>query len=435
MIVTLIVLFIVLGIIRHQVYEEQTQAEEQMQDDKIDYYLVGVLIEKNKYLGEKNPKNYKINMKLGLLYQIEKDYKNSELEYKKAINKAPYMEFSPEYKLANLYIHRGRLDEAQDLMDGLEEMPDKYLIEYKADIYNKLGDAYYNRADYENAALKYQKSLFYYEVIKSKQIQFVKNSLASSYVYLAEAKVNNMQIDEAISSLNTALTIIDAPIIKYKLALLLMKDNPNLAYTYFEEVFKETPEIINYEGYNKFLSNMAADAMAQGNVAQSELYQYKMKQLNSYFKSNILSIEDIKIDDIKGRFVPNKWTGKDDIYLEFKLKNVSKYDIKSLYLEVNFKDKDLTIENYSKQIVDKNSILKVGANSPTIAIKVSKIVLKKDNQPNKITAEIYLSKTDQSCKLLLSTFEIKDKIKQKHTSGFIIKNYKKFIKKFPAFLF
>ncbi|MEI8128947.1 MAG: hypothetical protein WCG95_04955, partial [bacterium] len=256
-----------------------------------------------------------------------------------------------------------------------------------------------------------------------------------SYVYFAEENVRNMQIEEAINSLKMALTIVNAPIIKYKLALLLMKDNPDLAYEYFEEVFKETPEIINYEEYKKFLSNLAANEAAQGNIAQSELHQYKIKKIDKYFNTNILSIEDLKIDEIQGKFVSNNWTCKDDVYLNIRLKNLSQYNIDSLYLKVIFKDRDLILGESFEQVVDTQSVLKPEAYSSTIAIKILKIPINKDDKPKKITAEIYASKTDSSYKLLLGVFDIKEKIKENKTYKIFKKFYKKIVSKLPAFLF
>ncbi len=437
--ITIIAVFVIVAsilcLVLHQVYEGQDQIKQQSQDDAIDYYLIGVLIDKNKYLEEQQPGNYKINMRLAFLNEAKRDYKNAEIEYKEAINKAPYMEFSPIYKLAILYTRMNRLDSAQQLMDDLDEKPDEKLIEYKADIYNKLGNIYYNQADYNKAALKYQKSLAYYQITKYKHIQSIKNSLASSYVYFAEENVRNMQIEEAINSLKMALTIVNAPIIKYKLALLLMKDNPDLAYEYFEEVFKETPEIINYEEYKKFLSNLAANEAAQGNIAQSELHQYKIKKIDKYFNTNILSIEDLKIDEIQGKFVSNNWTCKDDVYLNIRLKNLSQYNIDSLYLKVIFKDRDLILGESFEQVVDTQSVLKPEAYSSTIAIKILKIPINKDDKPKKITAEIYASKTDSSYKLLLGVFDIKEKIKENKTYKIFKKFYKKIVSKLPAFLF
>lgn len=422
---------------QYKVYNEmlQTQAE----DNAVDYYLVGVMIEKNKYLEEQSPKDYKINLKLGMLYEIKKDYKKAEKEYKKAIAKAPYYEFKPKYMLSLMYTKLGRLEDAQAVMDGIKEKPSKKLIGYKADIYEKLGDKHYNSGDYESAIEKYQKSLSYWKVIKKKKgIEYAKNSLASSYVYLAENYLNNMKPDDAVEALKKALEIIKAPILKYKLALLLMKNNPRSAYKYFEEVFKEAPQIINYESYNKFLSTMAENSDAAGDTAQAGLYRHKMKEVKEYFETNILSVNDISLENVKGEITTNNWTKKNYIYLEGRIKNTSKNDLDSLYLQIIFKDGNETIGDYSKQIIDKNSILKAGTYSPIVSIRMSEPQRNKIDSGKNITAEVYASKVEKSYKLLLKIVDIKENI-QKKTKNKFLKNFgllfEKVTSKFPAFLF
>lgn len=428
---------ITLAVIQHQIYEEQTKI--QMQDDKIDYYLIGVLIEKNKYLETQYPDDYRINLKLGVLYEIKKDYKNSEMEYKKAIAKTPYDEFKPYYKLSLLYLTLNRLDDAQAVMDNLKEEPNRKLLEYKADIYEKLGDKYYNTGDYESAIEKYEKSLSYLGALNNKrEIKYVKNSLASAYVYLADSYLEKMKPNYAVDSLNMALTIVDAPILKYKLALLLMKDNPDLAYQYFEEVFDEAPQIINYEGYYKFLYILVDEAYARGDIAQAELYQHRIKELKEYFKTNILSVDDLALEEAEGKVKSNGLTKKNNIYLGFKFKNTSDYDIDSLYSEIIFKDGNEIIGDYFKQIVDKKSVLKAGSYSPFVTIRTSQLQRIKDNKPKIITAEIYVSKTEKSYKLLLKTVDIKEEIRKKRTNKFIKKFglfFQKIASKLPPFLF
>lgn len=429
---------ILLAVIQHQIYEEQIS--KQVQDETIDYYLIGVLIDKNKYLETQDPQNYEINLKLGILYEVKKDYRNAEIEYEKAIAKAPYNEFKPEYRLALLYLTLNRLDDAQAVIDSLDERPNKKLIIYKANIYEYLGDKYYNSGEYEDAIERYEKALSYWKVLRNqRQIKYIKNSLASSYVYLAECYLSNMQPAYAIESLKNALLIINAPILKYKLALLLMKENPEEAYKYFEEVFIKEPEIINYDEYSKFLSTLAEKANAEGDFALAELYEYRLRKIKEYFKTNILSVEDIALEDVQAKTVSNNWLKKNNIYLNTRLKNTSNCDIGSLYLQIIFKDNNEVIGDYSKQIIDKKSILKAGSSSPLVSIRISEPQIDKPGiEHENITALIYASKTEKSYKLLLKTVEIKKEVKKKHVNKFIKwfgELFEKLTSKMPSFLF
>lgn len=428
-----IAVIVLLVIIQYQVYENQST--QKPEDEEIDYNLVDVLIDKNKYLELKYPDQYKINLKLGMLYEIKRDFQDSEKEYKTSISKAPYFEYQPKHKLALLYLKENKLDEAQALMDNIQEQPDVKLIKYKADIYQKLGDKYYNMGDYENAISKYRKSLVYWKILKKeKEINYINNSLASAYVYIAEVYLDKMRPDDAINSLEIALSIVKSPLIEYKLGLLLKDENPELAYKYFEDVFEKAPEIINYDDYYKLLSNLAENASLQGDEAQAALYNFKIKKIKKYYKTNVLSVTDLKLVDLYGTIKKN-WLGQSNIYLEGRIKNTSKEDFSSLFMEIIFKYDNQIVGDYTQQIVDSKSVLQVGSYTPLISIKIKDKQPKKEDLSEGITAEIYLSKTDKSYKLLLNTIKLKEQVKKKHHNKFLSNLIRKITSKLPAFLF
>lgn len=422
MLVTFMLVIVSLGIIKNKVYEEQlNNKNNKTEEEQVDYYLIGILIEKNKYLENQMPEDYKINIKLGMLYELKKDYANAELNYKEAIDKASYNQYSPKYKLSLLYITQGRLDDAQAVMDDIVDKPDEKLIKYKASVYKALGDAYYTLADYEEAISKYKKSLSYLEIIKDKKnIAEVKDCLASSYVYLADVFLDRMEPQNAIFSLKMALSIIDAPILKYKLALLIMNDDPGLAYQNFDEVFKEQPEIINYDTYNAFLLKLADQAYIVGELPQAELYRYKIKKLKEYFKENILSINDIAIEEVEGYLSLNKFFKKYKVNLALKLKNTSKTNIDSLYVFFVVKDGNKIINKYSQRIVNKNSVLGVGFYSPIIFISIPGAYENQNDDlaQEMLSVDIYVAKSEKAYKLLLKTIDIGEKTKKKSHNKF-----------------
>lgn len=400
-----VAILIMLAVIQHNVYEDQDKKV--AKDDVVEYYLVGVLIEKNKYLEEQYPDNYKINLKLGMLYEISKDYKNAEIQYKTAAAKAPYEEFKPKYKLANLFIHANRLSEAQATMDSIIDRPDRQLIEYKANVYYKLGDKYYNSGDYSTAIAKYEKALTYFKVIKSPEIKYVENGIASAYVYLAEEYVSQMKIEDATNALMEANSIVNAPIIKYKLALLLMKSDPDTSDKYFDEVYKKEPSLIDFEGYYKFLNYMAQRALEQGSPSQSELYKIKAKKFMTYYESNVLAIQDISVDYIKGEIVFSRWYKRYNINLAMKLKNSSAQEMKSLFLYIIFKNEGQIIDEYHQQVINADQPLGAGQLSPVINIRTSKAIDSDAVEGGKITAEVFASKSEKSYQLAIAKVNIK----------------------------
>lgn len=439
--ITLLVAFIciiaMLFSMQHRIYDKNVQ--KQIEEDAIDYNLIDVIIKKNKDLEAKSPSDYKINLKLGTLYEIKKDYNNSELEYMKAIDKAPCTDYKPPYRLALLYLHINKLEKAEEIMDNIDDEADKNLIKYKADVYEKLGDAYYNSAQYDEAIDRYNQALFYWKILKDrKEIAYVQNSLASSYVYLADEEVSDMQPQDAITSLKNALSMFNVPILKYKLALLLMSENPDEASQYFEEVYEKAPELINYDTYNNFLSTMAQETDSEGDIAKAQLYQYKQKKVKEFFETNVLSIDDIALEDVEARITPNNWLRKNNIYLEAKLRNVSKTPIDSLFIQIVFKDKNEVIGDYTEQIINKKLPLYPGNYSPLISIRVSQPMRIRDVHPKTVTAEIYASKTATSLKLHLTTVGIKEQIKPKKPNKFLIwygRIFDSITSKLPSFLF
>lgn len=413
-VITIIVAFVlVLALvtyIEHQVDEGQRQLAKKEKDDDSS---IQILILKNQYLESMNPKNYSINLKLGILYELEKDYKAAEVEYLKAIEKVPYGEYKPQYRLALLYIKLNRLDEAQELMDKVGEHPDKKLIKYKAEVYENLGDAYFNLANYEDAAFKYQKSLFYYTSINSKHRHKIEGDLASSYIYLADNKVKDYQIDEAISYLQMSRALIDSPLIKYKLAVLLTNSNPGQAYQYYDEVFKQAPEIINFKAYNMFLTSLAQQAEDVGEDAQADLYDYKLKKLKEYFKEKILCFDDLAIIQPKGFFALNLWRNKYHLNFECKFKNTSSFDVNSLYIELIFRTKYKEIYTYKQQIFDANSTLPAGKTSALIGINSYVKIPRDDEIVNNMTVQVYVSKLEDSSKIFLTEIPIKRRVHKK----------------------
>ena len=406
--ITLIWVFFVVVIasfvIRSNVYEDLDK--QIAQDEKIEYHMVGVLIQKYKLLEEKYPDQYKINLNLGMFYEIKKEYENSIEQYKIAAEKAPYSEIEPQYKLACLFIRQDELSKAESLMEGITDRPNKELIIYKGDVYIRLGDKYYYKGDYKHAVLAYEKALTYFKFAKKSRIPELEKDIASSYVYLAEDFVKNMQIDEAINSLNIANSIINAPIIKYKLAILLANSKPHLAYRYFNEVFEKEPSLINYENYYNFLSYLAFEAKNNKKVGLSNLYKYKAEKIKKYYYKNILSVDDLQVDYIEGELHYNRFLKRYKINIELRLKNTSPSEIDSLYLSVDLTDGSNYQETFSKRIVDDVDPLKSGSQTAIVNIKSSFPKEKGFKGVKRINATISASKQEKSYKINLADLTI-----------------------------
>ena len=376
-------------------------------DDSLSSEMIEILLVKNKYLLEQHPGDYKINLKLGFLYETQEDYKNAESQYAAAIDKAPYHEFKPYYSQAMLYAKLGKLDDSENLINSVGEKPFKKLIKYKAEVYSKLGDEYYNRADYLNAAIRYQKSLNYYKVLKFKEPQkILRRNIASAYIYLADEKVSEMKVEEAISYLKIAKSIVNVPILTYKLGLLMIQIDPKQACEYFDEVFEKEPSLINYDAYYQLLSLMADDATYDDEPEQAELYRLKIKKIKKYYNENLLQFTDVLVEPISGNITTNRLLRTYRVVAEVSLTNTSKYNINSLFFEVVFSDGDEVIERFYKQIINDKTYLRSGESIPIIDVKTKRIRMNEDF-PKEINVKIYASKKQDSYKLLLKEFTVK----------------------------
>jgi tetratricopeptide (TPR) repeat protein len=371
--------------------------------------VVKYLIEKNNYLAIQHPKDYKINVKLGLLYEYCKEFKESEHQYRLAIDKSDFNDYGPYQYLALLYIKMDRLDDAADLIDNIDERPYKPLVKMKGYTYALIGNAYYLKGKYEDAIEFYQKSLMYYKIIKAKEEKTVIDSMASAYVYASEDYISYLDRDNAIEALKEADSLENSAVVKYKLALLLMDVQPKDAYSYFQKVFEIEPSIINYNIYYKFIMTMAANAEADGNQALADLYRYRAEKYKEYYENNILSTDDLNIQYIKSKITYNIFSRKYKIGLEMKLRNTSERPLKSVYAIVQFKNEDGTpICNYIMPVVDKKSILAPSELTPVISLHVHKRKGLLDKHPKRVIVEIYFAVSPNSYKLHLETIRVSE---------------------------
>ena len=143
----IVVMFVVLNIfyMMHSILNGEVNPKKNNVDAVFESYLVDILIDKNNQFAKIYPKNYAVNMRLGILYSYKKDYIAAEKEFKNSIEKSLSYDYAPSYQLAKLYVKMDRLQDAQEVMDKIGEKPNKKLIRFKGDIYTLLGDSYFNQ--------------------------------------------------------------------------------------------------------------------------------------------------------------------------------------------------------------------------------------------------------------------------------------------------
>ncbi len=377
----------------HNVFNYDATKERHNIDSTFESYLVDVLIDTNNEYSKMYPKNYAVNMRLGILYSYKKDYDSAEQQFKNSIEKAEGYDYTPNYQLAKLYVKTGKLQNAQEVMDSIGEKPKKRIIKFKGEIYALLGDAYYNDGYYALAVMKYEKAYSYFDVINSKNLKEVKEKIIKSCVSLADNYVDTGKIDEAIMALEKAYELNpDKIIVNYKLGLLYIDNNPYKAYQLLSYVHKNDPQKMNYDAYLDLINKLADIEAQKGNATESELYRKRAMQYQKFVKNNLLYDKDLFVDVMKMDVHADLAAQEYLLNLQFRLQNNSDLDIDNLYVRAVFKDGDEVIKAYTQQIFDKTRIFEAGTITPPIVLSASEPFDEKSKPNNELSIDVYAYK-------------------------------------------
>lgn len=389
----IVVLFVILNIFYmiHNIFNQDVNSKKQNIDSAFEAYLVDILIDKNKTLSVRYPKNYALNMRLGILYSYKKDYASAEKEFINSAEKAVDYDYTPTYQLAKLYIKTDKLKKAQEIMDKINDKPNKRLLRFKGDIYSLLGDSYYNQGYYALSVMKYEKASQYYKAIKEKLITLINNKSVDAYIALADKYVEVGKIDEAIMSLEKAYEIRPKNIIlNYKLALLYIDNNPKKAHELLKFVNKKDPQLINHDAYYDLLNKLADIEFKNGDLTNGELYQKKAEQYQKFVKNNILQDKDLFVSITKKEIKTDIAAEEFITTIQFTLQNNSGLDIENLTIHAIFKDGNKIIQNHSQKIFDDIKIFKAGSVSSPILVSASNTY--KNNRTGDISVDIFAYK-------------------------------------------
>lgn len=372
--VFIVFIFVILNIffMIHNIFNQNINSNRQNIDSAFEAYLVDMLIDKNIDTVQKEPNNYAIDMRLGILYSYKKDYANAEKYFKNAIEKVSVYDYTPTYQLAKLYLKTGKLQDAQALMDNIGEKPNKRLIRFKGDIYSLLGEAYYNQGYYALSAIKYEKAMSYYRILGKKHSVPTNIKHATALSALADKYVETGKTDEAIMALENAYELRPKDIlINYKLGLLYADNNPYKALDLFSYVMKKNPQKVNYDMYIDLLQNLSDIESEKDNYTNSKLYQKRIRQYKSFVKNNLLYNKDLFIDVVRSEIKTDIAAKEFILTLQFTLQNNSDLDIDNLTINAIVKDKDKIIQNFNQKVYDDVRIFKAGTVSPPLIVSAS----------------------------------------------------------------
>ncbi len=149
-----------------------------------------------KVLQELEPDSYEINLRLGWLYYLSKDYSKSELCYKKAIGFEP-ASVEARFGLVLPMSAQGSWNNVLNVyFDILKQDPNNSIANYRA------ASIYYNRKDYTNAAGYVSRVVKMYPFDYDSNLLYGKTLLAQgkngeARKYLEKALEYNPQSEEA----------------------------------------------------------------------------------------------------------------------------------------------------------------------------------------------------------------------------------------------
>lgn len=382
------------GIIYYAQYDVINNSSSKYNEKVLNEYIRNTVIEQNINLEMNYPDDYRIDMHLGYLYNVIKEFDKAEYYYKKAVAKAPDNIYRPLYELASFYIERLRFDEAQEIIDVFPQKSSSVLIKYQSYLYRKMGDSYYKNHQYYYALKKYEKSKYYWIKLSSiplKYLSSLNKRISESAVNLADIAFNTNRLEEAIAFLKIAEKATPNDfIVRYKLALITSNTDMELSYKYFSTLFKEYPTKIDYTAYYDLLMKLSQYYEYEGDYTKSKLYSFRAKTLLDYVYMYIVTNKDVNCQIIDKSLykVGNKYK----ILLKLRIDNISKMPINNLTIEVVYKLNNEEIETYKKQIIDSSNSLLPNDHISDIRI-IPKVFNKyRESEIPNISVEIYLYK-------------------------------------------
>ena len=304
---------------------------------------------------QKEPNNHLIHIKLAKIYESLGELKQAQQYYESALkvsSRSDYSLYSYSIFCAknNLFALSATL--AEELTGN-----NKLTIEYKARIYEKLGDAFLNVSQAEAATKAYQVAYKYAKNIESKKdLMAIQKKYSNSYIELADYNVSKDRIKEAISNLNNSNKIFENDLASYKLGLIYLNIDKAEAERYFSKVFKSSPFLVNPYIYNTLLSSLILDNKMLNEKFKADYYNIKLQNLIKKLK-NIYIYKGDFIVDSTNIYTKKKIFDKElNYYITFNLRNNTNQKVDSLFLqlEIYINNKKYVL---NKKIVSKTNQL------------------------------------------------------------------------------
>ena len=406
------------SLIYYAQYDVINNSSSKYNQEKLNKYIKDIVITQNENLAFEYPKDYRIDMQLGYLYNVVQEYDRAEKYYISAVEKSPKWIYKPLYELASFYIQQKKYDSAKLILDNLPKENNAHLIKYQSYLCRKFGNSYYNDGNYYNALKYYQDAEYYWHKLSKppkKYLKEVKERIYHCAISLADICINNNKISAGTHFLEIAEKADPKGYeVNYKLAIIYTSKNPEKSYNYFKKLFDNDPNSIDYKIYHKSIVKIADISREQGNLPKAKLYEFRAENLLSNIYTNIVHLDDIdfKIVDVSFQEVMKR----KKIILKFNLENKSQYPLDNLHIDVLYSLYGEVFEHFNAQLYNSEVKLSSGGKVENRAIipKHFKNISKKDLPYLRV--EVYLYKWQNKKTKVFDDYLFKNMPKEKKNS-------------------
>lgn len=334
------------------------------------------------------PNNYYVSIKLAQIYESLNEFDKANEYYQTALKTSQRSDYSL-YSYALFCARRNLYTIAATLCEELSEN-NKKMPEYKAQIYEQLGDSFTESNQVEASVRSYQIAQKYAKNVKgANYLKKINKKFANAYSKLADYHIANDEIELAILDLNNSLEIYSTDMAKYKLGLIYLTTEKSKAEKYIYDTFRSNPYLINPYIYNALLEDLILESNIEGKSNLSECYKMKLNRFKNKLNELYLYKTDLNVENISIIFKKKLLSKDNKYYLIFDLKNNTKFKVNELYVQVELFVNSKRYELQKNIIHHSNPIDEYGISSMNKIELPSDFKIDKLNKTNDIIVKFY----------------------------------------------
>lgn len=317
------------------------------------------LITQSDLLTGLSAKTYSMCMHIGDLYEAAGDYKDAQIAYEYAIQKAKPGAYKAYYKLIYVLLEQEKFSAVEDILANIKDKTDKSLVKFKTRAYIVKGDKYYSIGKFLSAAKAYEQANFYYNKFEKKDHvveESIQNRIVNSYIQVADIMVKSGYNSDAVRFLQKAEKYSPKDFqVRYKLAIVLSDSAPEKSVEYLDKLLEEKPQEIDYSIYGRALMKAANIADLDDRPTQAKYYRYKIHSIDLFVNRKVVYKNDIEVN-LKS-FSAKKVLFTYPLKATYEFTNVSNVDIIKLYADFELLLNGKVQEAITKEISNKKKPL------------------------------------------------------------------------------